>query len=90
MRTASNTNRVAKFDKSGNFIKQWGSTGSGNAVRRRDIGCRRTSNVYVADVGNKRIGCSTPKELQVANIGTPLNVHDDRGEYSLRLALGRS
>src|SRR5206468_12974649 len=24
------TNRVAKFDKDGRFLKQWGSTGSGN------------------------------------------------------------
>ena len=52
-----NNNRVAKFDKDGRFIRHWGSTGSGpgqfTGVKALAIDAQ--DNVYVADVGNKRI-----------------------------------
>jgi DNA-binding beta-propeller fold protein YncE len=51
------TNRVAKFDKDGKFIRQWGSTGSEpgqfNGVKALAIDAQ--GNVYAADPGNKRI-----------------------------------
>jgi len=56
--------RVAKFDKHGNWIKTWGSKGSGGAHADENpgqfntphnIGIDRRNNVYVADRGNRRI-----------------------------------
>ena len=51
------TNRVAKFDKDGKFIRQWGSTGSEpgqfNGVKALAIDAQ--GNVYAADPGNKRV-----------------------------------
>ena len=51
------TNRIAKFDKDGKFIRQWGSTGSEpgqfNGVKALAIDAQ--GNVYTADLGNKRI-----------------------------------
>jgi hypothetical protein len=68
--------RVAKFDKTGKFIKSWGSQGSGqgqfNTVR--GIALDSQGNVYVADAGNKRIqvfdGDGNFKS-QIVNVGTP-------------------
>ena len=74
-----NTNRVAKFDKNGNFVKQWGSTGSGNGqfAGVKSLAVDAQGNVYVADVGNKRIqvfdGDGTFKS-QFGNVGTPLTM----------------
>ncbi len=56
--------RVAKFDKNGNWIKSWGSRGSGGPHATENpgqfntphsIGIDRNNNVYVADRGNRRI-----------------------------------
>ena len=56
--------RVAKFDKRGNWIKSWGSRGSGGEHASENpsqfnvphnIGMDRQNNVYVADRGNRRI-----------------------------------
>jgi len=56
--------RVAKFDKRGNWIKSWGSRGTGGAHANENpsqfntphnIGVDRQNNVYVADRGNRRI-----------------------------------
>src|ERR671936_62012 len=56
--------RVAKFDKRGNWIKSWGSRGTGGAHADENpgqfntphnIGIDRRNNVYVADRGNRRI-----------------------------------
>jgi hypothetical protein len=74
-----NTNRVAKFDKDGHFIRQWGSTGSGNGqfAGVKSLAVDAQGNVYVADVGNKRIqvfdGDGNFKS-QFGNIGTPLTM----------------
>jgi hypothetical protein len=61
--------RVAKFDKRGNWIKSWGSRGSGGPHADENpgqfntphnIGIDRQNNVYVADRGNPAFKCSTP------------------------------
>jgi hypothetical protein len=69
-------NRIAKFNKDGDFLKTWGSTGSGqgqfNGVR--GIATDSAGNIYVADAGNKRIqvfdGEGTFKS-QITSVGTP-------------------
>ena len=70
------TNRVAKFDKDGKFIRQWGSTGSGqgqfNGVKALAIDAQ--GNVYAADLGNKRIqvfDADGTFKSQFAGVGTP-------------------
>lgn len=51
------TNRVQKFDNNGNYITQWGSTGSGNGQfdSPYGIGIDSGNNVYIADTANNRI-----------------------------------
>jgi hypothetical protein len=77
-------NRVAKFDKDGRFITHWGSTGSGpgqfNGVK--SIAIDAQGNVYVADVGNKRIqifDADGKFKSEFGNIGTPLTMCMTRG-----------
>lgn len=56
--------RIAKFDRKGNWLKSWGSRGSGGAHANENpgqfstphnLGIDRQNNVYVADRGNRRI-----------------------------------
>jgi hypothetical protein len=70
------TNRIAKFDKDGKFIRQWGSTGSEpgqfNGVKALAIDAQ--GNVYAADLGNKRIqvfDADGTFKSQFAGVGTP-------------------
>jgi hypothetical protein len=74
-----NNNRVAKFDREGRFIRQWGSTGSGDGQFSglKSLAIDAQSNVYVADIGNKRIQVFDADgnfKSQFANIGTPLTM----------------
>ena len=74
-----NTNRVAKFDKEGRFIRQWGSTGSENGqfTGVKSLAVDAQGNVYVADAGNKRIQVFDADgnfRSQFGNIGTPLTM----------------
>ena len=68
--------RIAKFDKTGKFVKSWGSRGSDNGQFNiaHGIVIDSQGNVYVADTGNKRIqvfdGDGNFKS-QIANIGSP-------------------
>ncbi len=77
-------NRVAKFDKDGRFISHWGSTGTGqgqfNGVKALAVDDQ--GNVYVADVGNKRIqvfdSAGTFKS-EFGDVGTPIAMCMTRG-----------
>jgi DNA-binding beta-propeller fold protein YncE len=69
-------NRIAKFNKEGDYLKSWGQTGSaqGQFNKIRGIAADAAGNLYVADAGNNRIqvfdGDGTFKS-QIANVGTP-------------------
>jgi hypothetical protein len=70
------SNRIAKFDKDGKFIRQWGSTGSEpgqfNGVKALAIDAQ--GNVYAADLGNKRIQVFDADGMfksQFGNVGMP-------------------
>jgi hypothetical protein len=74
-----NTNRVAKFDRDGRFIRQWGSTGAENGqfTGVKSLAVDAQGNVYVADAGNKRIQVFDADgnfKSQFGNIGTPLTM----------------
>jgi len=68
--------RIAKYDKSGKWIKGWGTKGAelGQLDIPRSIALDAQGNVYVAELGNKRIqvfdGEGTSKRSILA-IGTP-------------------
>jgi DNA-binding beta-propeller fold protein YncE len=49
--------RVAKFDKNGDWVKQWGAPGSGPGEfsTPHSIASDNNGNIYVADRGNRRI-----------------------------------
>ena len=55
--TNSDEHKVMKFDSTGNFIKQWGSLGTGNSNLNRPEGVAVDSSgfVYVCDGENRRI-----------------------------------
>ena len=69
-------NRIAKFDKNGDFLKTWGNTGSGQGQFKgiRGIASDANGNIYVADAGNNRIqvfdGEGTFK-TQITGVGSP-------------------
>lgn len=71
-----NTNRVAKFDKEGRFIRHWGSTGKedGQFDGVKSLAVDAQGNVYVADQGNKRIqvfDADGKFKYKFAGVGTP-------------------
>lgn len=74
---SGNVNRIAKYNKEGNFLKQWGSTGAGNGQFNgpKALAVDANGNVYVADAGNKRVqvfdGDGNFKS-QFSGIGSPL------------------
>ncbi len=79
-----NNNRVAKYDKDGKFIAQWGSTGvaDGQFAGVKSLAVDAQGNVYVADVGNKRIQVFDGNgrfKSSFGNIGTPLTMCMTRG-----------
>jgi hypothetical protein len=68
--------RVAKYDRNGKWIKNWGSRGTGpgqfNIVH--GIAIDAQGNVYVGDEGNKRIQVFDTEgtfKTQFQNVGTP-------------------
>jgi len=68
--------RVAKFDKTGKFIKSWGSTGTANGQFNivHGIAIDAQGNVYVADSGNKRIQVFDGEgnfKTQIVDAGSP-------------------
>jgi hypothetical protein len=79
-----NTNRVAKFDKDGKFILHWGSTGSeqGQFQGVKGLAIDAQGNVYVADLGNKRIQVFDGDgkfKSQITGIGSPQAICMTRG-----------
>jgi DNA-binding beta-propeller fold protein YncE len=71
-----NNNRIAKFNKDGDFLKSWGQTGSaqGQFSKIRGIASDAQGNIYVADAGNNRIQVFDGEgafKSQIANIGMP-------------------
>ena len=68
--------RIVKLDKTGTFIKTWGSKGSGDGQfdMPNSVAVDAKGNVYVADLGNKRIQIFDNDgnfKSQIANVGAP-------------------
>ncbi len=68
--------RIVKLDKTGRFIKTWGSKGSadGQFDMPNSVAVDAKGNVYVADLGNKRIQVFDNDgnfKSQIANVGAP-------------------
>ncbi len=62
--------RVAKFDKNGDWVKQWGSFGSGPGELNtpHSIASDAQGNIYVADRGNRRIQVFDPDGMLLREI----------------------
>jgi DNA-binding beta-propeller fold protein YncE len=76
--------RVAKYDKNGKWIKNWGSRGSGQGQFNivHGIAIDAQGNVYVGDEGNKRIQVFDSNgtfKTQFTNAGTPTALCITRG-----------
>jgi hypothetical protein len=68
--------RVAKYDRNGKWIKNWGSTGTGEGQFRvvHGIQIDASNNVYVADRDNRRIQVFDAEgnfKTQFRNVGAP-------------------
>jgi hypothetical protein len=73
------TNRIAKYDREGRFIRHWGSTGSepGQFNGVKGVVIDAQGNVYVADRGNRRIqvfDADGTFKTQFAGVGAPLAI----------------
>jgi len=76
--------RVAKYDKNGKWIKNWGSRGTGQGQFNivHGIAIDAQGNVYVGDEGNKRIQVFDSDgtfKTQFTNVGTPTALCITRG-----------
>jgi hypothetical protein len=62
--------RVAKFDKNGDWVKQWGTPGSGPGEFNtpHSIASDDKGNIYVADRGNRRIQVFDPDGTMLRQI----------------------
>ena len=71
--------RVVKLDKTGKFVKAWGSKGAGEGQfdMPNSIAVDAQGNVYVADLGNKRIQIFDNDgnfKSQIGDVGAPWTV----------------
>jgi DNA-binding beta-propeller fold protein YncE len=69
-------NRIAVFNRDGNWVRGWGQTGSapGEFNKIRGIALDAAGNVYVADSGNQRIQVFDSQgaaKTQLTGIGSP-------------------
>jgi DNA-binding beta-propeller fold protein YncE len=76
--------RIAKFDKDGKWIKNWGSRGNaqGQFNIAHGIAIDAQGNVYVGDEGNKRVQVFDSNgtfKTQFTNVGTPTALCITRG-----------
>ena len=77
-------NRIAKFDKDGRFVTQWGSTGAGPSqfTGVKSIAVSAAGDVYAADAGNKRIQIFDGDgkfKAEFGGVGRPLTMCMTRG-----------
>jgi hypothetical protein len=76
--------RVAKYDRNGKWIKNWGSRGTGQGQFNivHGIAVDAQGNVYVGDEGNKRVQVFDSEgtfKTQFANVGAPTALCITRG-----------
>ena len=76
--------RVAKYDRNGKWIKNWGSRGTGQGQFNivHGIAIDAQGNVYVGDEGNKRVqvfDADGTFKTQFANVGAPTALCITRG-----------
>jgi DNA-binding beta-propeller fold protein YncE len=76
--------RVAKYDRNGKWIRNWGSRGSGQGQFNivHGIAIDAQGNVYVGDEGNKRVQVFDTDgtfKTQFTNVGTPTALCLTRG-----------
>jgi sugar lactone lactonase YvrE len=76
--------RVAKYDKNGKWLKNWGSRGTGQGQFNivHGIAIDAQGNVYVADEGNKRVQVFDADgnfKTQFADVGAPTALCITRG-----------
>jgi DNA-binding beta-propeller fold protein YncE len=71
--------RIAKFDKYGHWVKQWGSAGSqpGEFNTPHSLATDNDGNIYVADRGNRRIQVFKPSGDYLREIRIDVPVPDD-------------
>jgi hypothetical protein len=71
--------RVAKFDKNGHWLMQWGKAGSqpGEFQTPHSIAADNAGNIYVADRGNRRIQIFTPSGTFLREIKIDVPVPPD-------------
>jgi DNA-binding beta-propeller fold protein YncE len=76
--------RIAKYDRNGKWIKNWGSRGSGQGQFNivHGIAIDAQGNVYVGDEGNNRVQVFDTEgtfKTQFTNVGTPTALCLTRG-----------
>jgi DNA-binding beta-propeller fold protein YncE len=76
--------RVAKYDRNGKWLKNWGSRGSGQGQFNivHGIAIDAQGNVYVGDEGNKRVQVFDSEgnfKTQFTNVGAPTALCITRG-----------
>jgi DNA-binding beta-propeller fold protein YncE len=76
--------RIAKYDRNGKWIKNWGSRGSGQGQFNivHGVAIDAQGNVYVADEGNKRVQVFDSDgtfKTQFTNVGAPTALCITRG-----------
>jgi streptogramin lyase len=71
--------RVAKYDKNGRWVKQWGDRGSGAGQFNtpHSIAADAKGNIYVADRGNRRIQVFDPDGTFIREMKIDVPVPDD-------------